>query len=61
MIPLQVPGGPEILVMLLVLAIPLAIVAAVVVLLRNRSGRVEELETRVAELEAELRRNEQSR
>ncbi|WP_439027959.1 hypothetical protein [Haloarchaeobius sp. DT45] len=55
MIPLQALGAPEILVILLVFAIPVAIVGAAVYLLRNRAGKVEELERRVDELEAELR------
>jgi p-aminobenzoyl-glutamate transporter AbgT len=51
MLPLQVPGGPELLVILLMFLVPLAVVGAVVYVLRRRSDRVEELESRIEELE----------
>ena len=56
---LGVPGGPELLIILLVLVLffgaPLLLVLVAVVLLRQRrSDRVEDLEARIAELEAEL-------
>ncbi|WP_286672161.1 hypothetical protein [Halorarius halobius] len=65
MFPLQMglPGGPELLVILLImvllLGVPLALVAVGVVLYRSRSGgsdRTEELEARIDELESELDR-----
>lgn len=59
MFPLQAPGGPELLVIALIFLILAAIVVAVVYLLRragasvsDRQRRTEELEERVAELEA---------
>ncbi|WP_276259625.1 hypothetical protein [Haloglomus litoreum] len=65
MLPLQVPGGLELLVIALVFLVPLALlvaaVAAVVYFLRRSGGdgadpdRVAALESRVDELEAELR------
>jgi K+-transporting ATPase A subunit len=53
MLPLQVPGGPELLVILFMFLVPLAVVGAVVYVLRRRSDRVEELEARVEELEGD--------
>lgn len=58
MVPLLMPGGPELLVMVLVLLVPAAIVAGVVALHRRRRDRVEALEAKVDELEAELRGRE---
>lgn len=55
MLPLQFPGGPELLVILLIFLVPLAVVGAVVYVLRRRSDRVEELEARVEELEGDQR------
>jgi uncharacterized membrane protein len=55
MLPLQVPGGPELLVILFIFLVPLAVVGAVVYVLRRRSDRVEELEARVEELEGDQR------
>jgi sec-independent protein translocase protein TatA len=63
--PLQfgIPGGPELLVILLIavlfFGVPLALVVGGVVLYRNRSrsgDRVEELEARIDDLERELDR-----
>lgn len=63
--PLQfgIPGGPELLVVLLIavlmFGVPLALVVGGVVLYRNRSrsgDRVEELEARIDDLERELDR-----
>jgi sec-independent protein translocase protein TatA len=60
MVPLQfgIPGGPELLVILLILFLTAVPVLLVVLFLASRSGgsdRVEELEARVEELEDELR------
>jgi sec-independent protein translocase protein TatA len=64
-VPLQfgIPGGPELLVILLMMllffGVPLALVVGGVVLYRNRSregDRVEELEARIDDLERELDR-----
>lgn len=56
--PLQLPGAPELLVILLVFLLPLLLIAllvgAVVYVLRHRGGRTEALEARVDALEAEL-------
>jgi len=61
-VPLQLPGGMELLVVLMIFLIPaaflVAIVGGVVYLLRRRSGRLEELESRIEELEAEMRKRE---
>ena len=53
MLPLQIPGGPELLVILFMFLVPLAVVGAVVYVLRRRSDRVEELESRIEELESD--------
>jgi sec-independent protein translocase protein TatA len=60
--PLQIPGGPELVVLILVLlflfGIPLVLVAlGVFGYLSGDDERVAELEARVAELEAELDAN----
>jgi hypothetical protein len=60
MVPLQfgIPGGPELLVIFLILFLTAVPVLLVVLFLASRSGgsdRVEELEARVEELEDELR------
>jgi flagellar basal body-associated protein FliL len=46
-VPLQAPGGFELIVILLIVLIPLAIVAGAVYFLRRRRARAEELESRV--------------
>jgi hypothetical protein len=54
MIPLQMPGGPEILVILLILLVIVAAVGGVLYLLTRvggRSERLDELETRIDDLE----------
>lgn len=54
MIPLQMPGGPEILVILLILLVIVAAVGGVLYLLTHvggRSERLDELEARIDELE----------
>ena len=57
--PLQLPGAPELLVILLVFLLPLLLLAlligAVVFVLRRRGGRTEALEARIDALEAEFR------
>ncbi len=63
-LPLQVPGGIELLVIgliFVILAIPVALVVVLVVLFMRRSGddsasedRIAELEARVEDLESEL-------
>jgi septation ring formation regulator EzrA len=65
MYPLQVPGGPELVIVLVilllvvvVLLVPIALLGAAVYLWSRRKGRVEELEARVEELEARERRAE---
>ncbi|MFB6125408.1 MAG: hypothetical protein ABEJ59_05565 [Halanaeroarchaeum sp.] len=59
-VPLQfggLPGGPELLVIvvmfLVLLGIPVALVVLLVVALRRRTSRLDELESRVASLEEE--------
>lgn len=59
MLPLQTPGGPELIVIALIFLLIAAIVVAIVYLVRRvgasastRKSRTEELEQRVAELEA---------
>lgn len=59
--PLQfggIPGGIELLIIglifLLILALPVGLVIVIIWALRRRRGRVEELESRVSELEREL-------
>lgn len=61
MVPLQVPGGPELIVLFMILVmflVPLAAIGLAVYLFRQRSSRVAELEARVEELEAERRGGE---
>lgn len=58
MLPLALPTPPETLVILLIFFILLGIPAGVVYLLRKRKHRVEELETRVDELEGERTRQD---
>lgn len=57
-VPAQLPGGPEILVALLVLLVPFAlatvVVAGLVYLVRRRTARVDALEARIVELEARV-------
>lgn len=67
MSPLQVPGGPELLVIGLIVVILAGIVFAVVSLVKrldtstsDRQQRIQELEARVAELEAEDESDERS-
>lgn len=62
MIPLQTPGGPELLVIALIFLIFAAIVVGIGYLLRRiaqptakKQERVDELERRVEELEAKVR------
>lgn len=54
--PLQLPGAPELLVILLVFLLPLLLIAllvgAAVYVLRHRDGRTAELEARVEALES---------
>lgn len=52
MYPLQVPGAIELLIVLVMFAVPVLLVAAVVVLLRGRRNRIADLETRIEELES---------
>lgn len=63
MLPLQIPGGPELIVVFVIMflfmfALPLVVIGLAVYLFRQRSSRVEELEARVEELEAERRGGE---
>lgn len=61
MLPLQIPGGPELIIIFMIMfmfAIPLVAIGLAVYLFRQRSSRVEELEARVEELEAERRDRE---
>lgn len=54
MIPLQIPGGPEILVILVILLVIVAAVGGVLYLLTRvggRSERLDELEARIDDLE----------
>lgn len=54
MYPLQIPGALELLVILLMVAIPVAFIVLVVSLFRRRRSRIEALEERVRDLESEL-------
>ncbi|MFB6071136.1 MAG: hypothetical protein ABEJ76_08945 [Halanaeroarchaeum sp.] len=57
-VPLQVPGGVELIVILLVvlllLAVPLGLVAVVVWALRRRRGQVEGIDSRVEALDERI-------
>jgi len=57
-LPLQVPGGIELLVIfvifVLILALPLGLLVVVIWALRRRRGHLEALEARVEALEAEM-------
>jgi sec-independent protein translocase protein TatA len=60
MVPLRIPGGPELLIVLVILLLFLAVPAGILLLVlarrRSKGERVETLEQRVDELERELER-----
>ncbi|RQG94033.1 preprotein translocase subunit TatA [Natrarchaeobius chitinivorans] len=63
--PLQVPGGPELVVILFIFLIPVAIIAGIVYLLQRGSNtgdeqRIEELERQVEELKSDAEPREES-
>lgn len=58
MYPLQLPGAPELIVIVLIFALPVAVIALVVMFFKRRRGRLEALEARVRDLEAERDRTD---